>query len=280
MLSVDDTSRKQIEDLYDAIGDREWLRLERDGASRVAFEMHARFLRRHIVPGSRVLEIGAGPGRFTIELAKLGCDVVVSDLSNVQLALNERHVRQAGWEQAAVERLRLDVCDLGELADDSLDSVVAYGGPLSYVFGDEEIALRECLRVVRPGGVVVASVMSLPGSGRRFFDAFPPSIDAVGLTLFDQFLAHGDQRAISAAPGVHPCQLFTWRDVQELVTVSGGEVLAASASNWLSLGPTEVLDYFEADPLRWATFLDWEERLCAEQGAIDGGTHLLFAATP
>jgi hypothetical protein len=122
--------------------------------------------------------------------------------------------------------------------------------------------------------------MSLAGSGRRFFDAFPPSVDAVGLALFDQFLAHGDQRAITAAPGVHPCQLFTWRDVQELVTVSGAQIVAASASNWLSLGPTEALDYFEADPVRWAAFLDWEERFCAEQGAIDGGTHLLFAATP
>ncbi len=277
---MDEGSRKQIEELYDAIGELEWLRFERDGAARVAFEIHARFLRRHVIPGSRVLEIGAGPGRFTIELAKIGCDVVVSDLSDVQLALNERHIREAGWEEAVGERLRLDVCDLSELADDSVDAVVAYGGPLSYVFGDEEIAVRQCLRVVRPGGVVLASVMSLAGSGRRFFDAFPASVDAVGLELFDQFLAHGDQRAIAAAPGVHPCQLFTWHDVQELVTMSGGTIVAASASNWLSLGPTEALNYFEADPVRWAAFLDWEERLCAEPGAIDGGTHLLFAATP
>lgn len=275
-----DPSREQIEALYDAIGDFEWLRLERDGAARVAFEIHTRFLRRHLPPGGRVLEIGAGPGRFTIELAKLECEVVVSDLSNVQLALNERHVRDAGWETSVVERRRLDVCDLSSLSTDSVDAVVAYGGPLSYVFGDAQVALRECLRVVRPDGVVLASVMSLAGSGRRFFDSFPPSVDAVGLELFDQFLSHGDQRAISAAPGVHPCQLFTWRDIQDLVPASGGEIVAASASNWLSLGSTDALDYFEAVPERWEKFLDWEERLCTEQGTIDGGTHLLFAATP
>ena len=28
-----------------------------------------------------MLDIGAGPGRFTIELARLGADVVVADLS-------------------------------------------------------------------------------------------------------------------------------------------------------------------------------------------------------
>jgi SAM-dependent methyltransferase len=279
---VDDSgvSRREIEDLYDAIGEFEWLRLERDGAARVAYEIHARFLRRHVVPGSRILEIGAGPGRFTIELAKNGCDVVVSDLSEVQLALNERHVREAGCEYAVLDRLRLDVCDLGEFADGEFAGVVAYGGPLSYVFGNEELALRECLRVVRREGLVLASVMSLAGSARRFFDAFPPSVDAVGLAVFDEFLSHGDQRAISAAPRVHPCQLFTWQQMQGLVAASGGKIVAASASNWLSLGPSDALDYFEADPTRWQTFLDWEERLCAEQGALDGGTRLLFAAAP
>ncbi len=198
VLPVDDSgaSRREVEDLYNAIGEFEWLRLERDGAARVAYEIHARFLRRHIVPGSRILEIGAGPGRFTIELAKHGCDVVVSDLSKVQLVLNERHVREAGCEYAVLDRLQLDVCDLGEIPDGEFDGVVAYGGPLSYVFGNEELALRECLRVVRRKGLVLASVMSLAGSGRKFFDAFPPSIDAVGLAVFDEFLSHGDQRAI------------------------------------------------------------------------------------
>jgi SAM-dependent methyltransferase len=282
VVTVDETAagRKLIQDLYDAIGELEWLRLVHDPAARVAFEIHRRFLAKHVKRGQQILEIGAGPGRFTIALAELGCRVVVSDLSLVQLELNEQHLQEAGLDHAVRERRQLDVCDLTAYPDDTFDAVVAYGGPLSYLFGDEQRALRECLRVTRPGGVVLASVMSLAGSGRRFLDAFPPTIDAVGLDVFDQFLGHGDQRVIEAAPGVHPCQLFTWRQVQGLVVASGGSVLDSSASNWLSLGPTETVEYFEADPTRWNAFLDWEERLCAEPGAIDGGTHIIFAATP
>jgi len=227
-----------------------------------------------------VLEIGAGPGRFTIELARQGCTVVVADLSSVQLDLNERHVREADCEAAVIERLQLDVCNLSKITAADFDAVVAFGGPLSYLFGDEEVALRECWRVLRDDGVLLASVMSLAGSGRRFFESFPPSVEAVGIDVFDEFLRHGDQRVIGAAPGVHPCQLFTRQTIGELVAASGGQIVAASASNWLSLGAAEPLDYFETDASRWAAFLDWEERLCAEPGAIDGGTHLLFAATP
>jgi hypothetical protein len=51
-----------------------------------------------------------------------------------------------------------------------------------------------------------------------------------------------------------------------------------SASNWLSLAPEIVLDELADQPDVWSAFLDWEERFCTEPGAVDGGTHLLFAA--
>lgn len=56
--------------LFDELGDAEWDHLEKDPRSRVAFEVHRRFLRSHVADGSDVLEIGAGAGRFTIELAR------------------------------------------------------------------------------------------------------------------------------------------------------------------------------------------------------------------
>lgn len=37
-----------------------------------------------------VLEVGAGAGRFTVELARLGCSVLVADVSSVQLDLNRQ----------------------------------------------------------------------------------------------------------------------------------------------------------------------------------------------
>jgi hypothetical protein len=73
--------------------------------------------------------------------------------------------------------------------------------------------------------------------------------------------------------------MFTAAQVRALVEGCRGELIGISASNWLSLAPERVIDRLEEDPQVWASFLDWEERFCAEAGAVDGGTHLLFAAT-
>ena len=69
------------------------------------------------MPGMRVLEVGAGPGRFTIELARLGARIVVTDISPVQLELNATHVAEEGMA-SAVERTEVaDVCDLTRYSD-------------------------------------------------------------------------------------------------------------------------------------------------------------------
>ncbi|MFI7641407.1 hypothetical protein [Nonomuraea sp. NPDC049400] len=56
------------------------------------------------------------------------------------------------------------------------------------------------------------------------------------------------------------------------------EMVAASASNWASLGDLDALAVLEADHSRWARFLEHEVAACQEPGALDGGTHILFAA--
>jgi hypothetical protein len=63
---------------FDEFGDREWTRLTETPNGRVSFEIHRRFLRDYVRPGARILEVGAGPGRFTVELAGLGGTVVVT----------------------------------------------------------------------------------------------------------------------------------------------------------------------------------------------------------
>ncbi|HEX8771144.1 MAG TPA: class I SAM-dependent methyltransferase [Acidimicrobiales bacterium] len=273
---MDEGDASGVKRYFDELGEKEWDRLEIDLRSRVSLEMHRRFLRRWVLPGKRVLEVGAGPGRFTIELARLGCRVVASDISGVQLDLNKRHVADASLSDQVESWRCLDVRDMSELATWSFDAVVAYGGPLSYVFEDVPRALAECLRVVAPGGPVVASVMSLPGSARFFLESFPPTIRAVGLETFERFLNVGDQRMIEAA-GAHACQMFSWADVQDIARGVGAEVLGATASNWLSLGSAAALEMLAAEATWWEHFLDWEESLSSQAGAIDGGTHLLFA---
>jgi SAM-dependent methyltransferase len=257
---------------YDVLGRAEWDRLVASPRARVSLELHRRLLARLIEPGWRVLELGAGPGRFTIGLAELGASVVVSDISPVQLALNEEQVREAGWEAAVEARRLLDIADLSSLPDGAFDAAVAFGGPLSYTFDRAEHALAECLRVTRPGGVVLASVMSAVGSVRQFLGGVVDEIDRFGVDVIDGVIRTGEQRHVP-----HQCRMFRWREIQAMVSRLPCELLVASASNAASSGDPAAVERLERDPERWARFLDWESELAQEPGALDGGTHILFA---
>jgi len=259
---------------FDQIGDEEWDRFDKDARSRVAFEVHRRFLRRHVAEGTDVLEIGAGPGRFTIELAQMGCRVVVGDISPVQLEANERRVAAAGWDSAVIERRLLDVRDLTALPDGAFDAVVAYGGPLSYAFEDAEAALSGMLRVVRPGGRIVASVMELIGTLRMFVRVIPGYAANGRLDELKAVMDSGDNRLDSAG---HPCRLFRWSEIDAMTKQLPCTVLGTSASNFLSSGDPDTIAFIEQDPALWQLLLDWEEQYCAEPGALDSGTHLLFS---
>lgn len=267
--------REAIREYYDSFGDAEWNRLAADVAGRVSFEVHRRFLARFVRQGARVLEVGAGPGRFTAELAALGATVVVTDISPVQLDLNREYVGATDAEAAVERRELLDVCDVSRFSDGEFDAVLAYGGPLSYAFEETEAAVRGLLRITAPGGVVVASVMSMLGTWRYQLPGVVQVAAVFGEAANDKVLTTGDLRHLRGA--AHVCQMFRASQLGDLATTSGGRLVALSASNWASLGQAEALAALEADSDRWSRFLDHEAAACAEPGAADGGTHILFA---
>jgi SAM-dependent methyltransferase len=178
-------------------------------------------------------------------------------------------------ETSVVARECVDICDLSRFADDSFDAVVAYGGPLSYAFEEAEVALGEMVRVTSPGGVIVASVMSTWGSWRCFIGGVFADAERVSEDASDLALSTGDLRHLG---GPHVCRMFRSRDIERMAAVAGVDLVAMSASNWASLSDDPTLfESVEADPDRWSRFVGHEIEACGEPGAVDGGTHLLFA---
>src|ERR1051325_335139 len=66
---------------YDHLGAAVWDRFDRTLGDRISLALHTEALEHAIPHGSRVLEIGAGPGRFTEVLHRLGCRTPGGDLS-------------------------------------------------------------------------------------------------------------------------------------------------------------------------------------------------------
>jgi ubiquinone/menaquinone biosynthesis C-methylase UbiE len=259
---------------FDEYGEREWDRHDATVHDRVAFELHRALIADHVRPGDRVLEIGAGPGRFTIELVRLGATVVVGDVSPRQLEINRSHVGEAGAEHGVDDRVLADVVDLSSFADASFDAVVCFGGPLSYVLHDRDRAADELLRVTKRGRPVMLSVMSRYGSFRAFFAALRDDAERLGVPTVQAVFETGDlpQEMSSTAPN----HLFTASELREMLERRGADVVSMSASNFLSLG--EERTWWTQDPERWARLVEWERVVCASPGALDGGTHIIAVA--
>jgi SAM-dependent methyltransferase len=105
-------------------------------------------------PPATIADIGGGPGRYTDWLLESGYQVVHRDL----VASHVDHVRRRHGDTVdtkVADARRLD------LADNSVD-VVLLLGPLYHLAeaDDRVLALSEARRIVRPGGVVHAAVIS------------------------------------------------------------------------------------------------------------------------
>ena len=265
---------RRIARYFDELGEREWERLEADAPARVSFQLHRRYLERYLGAGDRVLEAGAGAGRFTIELARLGAKVTVGDVSEEQLRLNREKVEEAGMNGSVAGWELLDVLDLSRFPDEAFDAAVCYGGPLSYVFDGADRAMEELLRVTRRGGHVLLSVMSLAGATRRFLGAIYDIYEEAGPEAVEEVVKTGDQRGVTAPSG-HHCRMYRWADLEALLERHRCEIVAASAANFLSVQNEELLGEVQTDERFWGALLEWEVAFCEQPGALDGGTHII-----
>jgi SAM-dependent methyltransferase len=252
---------QQAAAFYDEYGEREWTRFEDGRTPAASIATHSHYLRRFVAEGDRVLDIGCGPGRFTIALGRIGATVVAADLSAGQLALHERFVKEAGEEAAVESRVVADVVDLSRFADDEFDTAVCFGGALSYVLGQAPQAISELARVTRPGGHVLVSVMALVGATINAIDGILAIADEHGAAAVSGVTAAGFLP--HAYSGHLPMKMYRWQELERLLSPHG-EIVAAAATGLFkdSVEHEELLAQLELD-------------LGAEPGAIDAGRHIL-----
>ncbi len=111
-------------------------------------------------PGQRILDLAAGTGVSSAVLARSGAEVVAADFSPGMLAEGERRhggIPNLTFVEADAENLPFD--------DDEFDAVTMSFGLRNVA--DPKRALRELLRVTKPGGRIVICEFSHP-PGRVF----------------------------------------------------------------------------------------------------------------
>jgi len=261
-----------VRSYYDEQGEKEWRRWDESPVQQVKFQVHLHYLQSYLQANDRLLEIGAGAGRFTQELAELSKRIVVADISPVQLQLNRENAYRLGFSDSVERWVECDMCDLGShFRDGEFDAVVCYGGPLSYVFDERDKAIQELLRVTRPNGLLFLGVMSLWGTVHHFL----PGVLKVASKVNREIIASGDLGPDKVEASRHFCHLYRAAEFRTFLEGAGAIVEVLSASDCLSATWAEHLRAIRQDKETWQHLMEMELEACREPGCVDMGTHMI-----
>ncbi len=142
-------------------------------------------------PGMTILDVGAGTGFLTLELAqRCGCDAVVIAVDPWEAAITRltRKLDHLGIQN--VRALAQDVAAI-DLPDASVDLIVSNLGINN--FDNREAALRSCFRVAKPGARLFLTT-NLVGHMAEFYDAYRSVLVELGfsdrLAVLDAHIGH------------------------------------------------------------------------------------------
>ena len=126
--------------------------LSRHGKVEYITTMH--YIEKYLRPGMRILEIGAGTGRYSHTLARMGYRVDAVELIDHNIAIFRQNTTPG--EQISVTQG--NAVDLSAFADNTYDITLLLG-PMYHLFSEEDQlkALSEAIRVTKKGGILFAA---------------------------------------------------------------------------------------------------------------------------
>ena len=146
-----------VRNYYDSAVQDEWDRV----AGRPEFLLTCRMLDRYIKPGDTVLDIGGGPGRYSLYLAAKGCKVTLFDLSagNTQFA-----AERANEQSLHLQTVTGDAREANTQVSGQFDHVLLMG-PLYHLLDENDRikSVTAAVALLKPGGLLFASFISTAG---------------------------------------------------------------------------------------------------------------------
>lgn len=147
----------EIKRIYNSKPEFEWERLDRH---RTEFAVTLRALDEFLPPApAKILDCGGGPGRYALELTRLGYEVTLFDLSEGNISLARDKAAKANINLRCIHQGT--ATDLSRYANNTFDAVLLMG-PLYHLLNeaDRQQALAEAYRVTKIGGMFFAALIT------------------------------------------------------------------------------------------------------------------------
>ena len=140
---------KILNDYYNNYDEDE--RLIKDKAHRIEYITSTKYIDKYLKRGDRILEIGAGTGRYSISYAKKGFQVDSIELITKNLEILKSKVT----EDMNIKAIKGNALDLSMYEDNTFDITLVLG-PLYHLYNEVDIkkAITEAIRVTKTRGKI------------------------------------------------------------------------------------------------------------------------------
>ena len=251
-----------LREVYGAISEDTRLTRSRQGQLEYCVTMHC--IRRFLQPGDRVLEIGAGTGRYSIALAREGYPVTAVEL----VESNLETLKANAGEVNNLVAFQADALELGRFADDSFDVTLLFG-PMYHLYtrADQVRALEEAIRVTRPGGTILTAFLSAH------------AIICTNYLYRGMPTAHGLKENFDADYNVRhfPEQVFTGFDICEFESLFSElpveHITTVAVDNVLEIA--ERREDFAMTDEDFQAFAAYQLHICEKREMLGNSSHLL-----
>ena len=251
--------QETIREHYDTNPRKEWDRLQKRFPHEKYITTH--MMDRYIRPGDTILDIGGGPGHYSIHYARKGHAMTLLDLSGGNVRFAKQKARQYGVRIAAMQG---DARDLSRFPDDSFDTVFLMG-PLYHLMNEENRlqAIQEAKRVLKPGGTLFSSFILMFGGVIYGLRELPELIHSPEEQEYFEISAKDESASFEAFTFAY---LTTVRDAENLLAsipgletemVFGQESILAPYTNVLSRKPKKVREAWYEYALRYCEKKDY-----------------------
>lgn len=250
-----------VNSIYNHYDEETRLVRNRHGQLEYLTTMH--YIHQMVQSGQRVLEVGAGTGRYSIALAKEGYEVTAVELVAHNLEILRRNA--AGLQNLA--SYQADATDLRMFADNTFDAVLVLG-PMYHLYekADQHKALDEAIRVAKPGGIVMTAFISIYEI--LYVNYFSGNFQK---GMKDYYDSNGSVKHFKE-------QGFTGFDIEEFENLFAGKPVQklALAGTDSVLELAERTNGFQMSEEDFELFVKYHLATCEKRELLGSQTHLLY----
>ncbi|MFH1388451.1 MAG: class I SAM-dependent methyltransferase [Patescibacteria group bacterium] len=266
---------KLTKKLYSIYAKDEWGRLVKDPYHYLEFNTSLRFLRKYLPLKGLVLDAGGGPGRYTIELAQLGYDIILLDLVPENLTVAREQIKKAKIGERVKRVVEGSITDLSEFKDNSFDAVLCLGGPLSHVSPESERqkSILELVRVAKPGAPIFSSVMSKYGVMLSTPGGWPQEV--IYKKHYEDLVFKGEDYKFR---GNAYCHFFSSDELRTIFSDKGVNILEIIGLEGLNIDKKITNNFARKFPDAWKNWIELHNKICTDPFVVNSSGHMMIVA--